>query len=202
MYKVNLRDLSQLYDHSLLLYKGEIVYVSGFIEESYFVGKKFPACAVEKYPYEHGDLQPIPKRIGYINTFSTAIYGSRVSKRAYSVGLTYNNVRFTPASIRLNIPQEVKELQSIDIYHALMGVYPSLREAINLLDLNKDRHSIAFDKQFAITFNRDILYKNKKVGRISRPCKQPKYIVWNDGCEHYSFLLEPDYEKTIRTFTS
>lgn len=118
------------------------------------------------------DITPVP--LGFVNFDGRAFYTSRIPKREdWKQGLRDNtlSVAVSWSDLRLTI----------------LGKFPSLREAT--LTLNKRRtHSIAFDRNWAITVDMKLKYKEWDVGEFIDPIER-RYKL-NDNCHWVMEALE------------
>lgn len=196
--EINNIDIDQLYSDSLVRYKGDVVKVEEVAGRNmclFFLKDR----SKKDVKYNPNDFSPIRERIGYVNYNSRAVYVTRTTKRLYSIGITSRNSRFR--SRYQAAPEPIRRLTAREIVDALDNKYPSIKEALQ--QFRDEYSSVAFDKQFAINYHRQIIFKETDiVGNLPKPYRSIERINWLPGKEHYQFLLELNYEKTVRTFTS
>lgn len=154
-----------------------------------------------KVPFSLQSVTAIRGRIGMINGATGSVYYmERIPVRRMSIGINSNNSR---ASIVFDGDGDeysnIKEFSHHGLDDAINNRYPTFRQAIKFA--KNCNGACAFDKQFAVDHKGAIYYKDKgRVGKIVAPFKTIDKIEWNAGKEHLFFLLENDYEKTVRTF--
>lgn len=96
-------------------------------------------------------LEPRGIQLGYVNVsrYGVALFTSRVPARQYHQGLCRQNVNVgndRRGRRVVNFPDLLREPGFTD---ALKGVYPTFKEAVELLD-NKNYSSFAFDRLFCV----------------------------------------------------
>lgn len=115
-------------------------------------------------------------KLGYVNYMNEALYLSRIPARQQVQGLCGRNVHVPPYS-RENARVLERGEHSADFNRlrltaefrdAIRGIYPSLQEAIAMLDNDDDRISVAFGRCFALKKDKDLeffelLYKGDRV---------------------------------------
>lgn len=200
MDKLSIDDVNQMYVDSTVIYNGKLVY----IREVYH-NDNDEVCVVLTH-LENGEreeavfdraLFKAPNRIGYVNAANAAWFFSRAPGRMFKVGLSANNCKIT-ATDGFAI-HGMPNILSKELQAAHDNIYPSLYKAW-LAVKNKDRACMAFDHQFAICNQRFIYFKGRLVGNIPKGNVRKSNIVWNNKFEFLADILEPDYEKTVRTF--
>jgi hypothetical protein len=198
MADLSIHDIQQLYHDNLLRYKGEIVKVAEIISAKSMMVMFLKTRETKEVPFKQEYLTPIAERIGFVNAHPQAVYIARRARRTFSIGITNQNciIRSAAPGIPTN---SVTRLTHRGIVDAIEGNYPSIKEALTMLDAPGT--VVAFDKQFAIDYDRNIYFKTEGVvGKLRKPYRTIERIEWNKGNDMYQFLLEPNYEKTVRTF--
>lgn len=167
--EISVRDAKMMYENSILMLGDDMVYVSNVGEDEVTIfgiqdkaKKVFPCKGI--YPFK-----PIPFRLGYCQMGKVALYMARCAQRQWKVGLSKHNLVFKVPLIKTN-PYSEEILSSIASTFPFFrgmetfrhGVYPTLEEAKELLC--EDYHSVAIDRQFAITANNEVWFKGKRVG--------------------------------------
>lgn len=145
------------------------------------------------------DYKAPPVRIGYVNINGNAVYVSRQPRRLYKAGLHSSNVKITaPAfphsheTVRKSV-SDVNKFNHSSLVDSYNDEYPSFVDALKESD---ERNStVAFDKQFAVSYLGRVFYKNNNVGVVVDGS-----IKFDDGEEYLSTLLDHNYEKTSRNF--
>ena len=200
MDKLSLEDVHQMYVDSVVLYEGKLVYV---MEVAYNAQAELYVAVERLEDGKRSDvvfdraLFKAPNRIGYVNYADAAWFISRTPGRMFKIGLTQTNIKTiaTDAFIIRRAPRvNSKELQA-----AHDNIYPTLYKAW-LTVKGEEAKCMAFDHQFAICNQRFIYFKGKRVGGIPKGNVRKSNIVWNNKFEFLADILEPDYEKTVRTF--
>lgn len=112
--------------------------------------------------YALNECQFMQYNLGYMNTPSGAVYVYRIPVRKYRQGLHFENVNI---GAYMNWRDTITKPYFIDM---MMRKYPSLREAQDSLQANKECESVAFHPRMALS--RDdlglyfLLYKGKRIG--------------------------------------
>ena len=197
-------DVYQMYSHSVLNYKGKLVYVEDVYRNDdnktclkvYDLTTRLPKHVM----FDRGEFKT-PGRIGYVNHGKAAWFLSRTPGRMFKVGLTNQNVRIAPTGGFGKYYPSVR-ITSEGLQAAHDNEYPSLYKAWCAVKDEQEKAGAvkAFDHQFAICNSRFIYYKGKRVGSIPKGNVRKSNIVWNPGFEFLENVIEPDYEKTVRTF--
>ena len=200
MDELSLDDVHQLYESSVVVYKGKLVYVDEvyrhedntiYLQIMYLGDRK-----KEAIPFVRTELKA-PSRIGYVNYRNAAWFISRTPARMFKIGITDQNIKIeaTHGFRNFAVPRVHQECYQ----DAHDSNYPSLYKAWLSVKMEA-KACCAFDHQFAICNERSIYYKGKIVGHIPKGHVRRTNIVWNKGYEYLADVLEPDYEKTVRTF--
>lgn len=204
MAELGLADLDQQYSKCLINYKGRIVYVGGFDGA---LNIHYTDISTGKRHEEKVDvkaLKPILNRLGFVNHNGHALYLRRVPVRRYQVGISTNNSNvlfiehFRYHKTISRALDQVRRLTVKSIVDMFNNSYPPLKNAIDIAVASEG--ACAFDKQFAVDCHRNIYYRNRRVGTIPPRCTTLKRIEFNKGFEFLETVLEPSYEKTVRTF--
>lgn len=194
-------DLEQLYGKSIVLYKGKPVKVLTFnLREatvlSLITGRKMHV------EFKAEDFKPPVGRIGFINHGGHAFYVMRNPVRRFSIGHTqYNTVVRVLDGHRDNQYAAYEQVRALNVKGwgaALMNDYPPFKNAIGIA--KETEGSCAFDKQFAVDAERNIYYKHRCVGTIPPRTTKLGRIQFQPEFQYLELLVEPHYEKTIRTF--
>lgn len=200
MDKLSLDDVNQMYVDSTIIYKGKLAYIvdagRNDNDDVYVVIVWLEDGDREEVVFDR-NLFKAPNRIGYVNAANAAWFFSRTPGRMFKVGLSPNNCKITATDgfmVRGMPSISSKELQA-----AHDNIYPSLYKAW-LAVKDKAHACMAFDHQFAICNQRFIYFKGRLVGNIPKGNVRKSNIVWQNKFEFLADILEPDYEKTVRTF--
>ena len=133
------------------------------------------------------DFEPVP--LGFINHKGEVYWSARLPSRQWSQGLTSKNLVVSPltgdaknSDTLLHI-KEILTLKTKSLLACIEGSYPSLRNAIRLIDTGAN--SVAFKRNLAITAEGDVFFKNKQVG----VWKEDGEIVTKRGCKFIEEVL-------------
>lgn len=204
MVDISAADLDQLYAKSIIMYKGrparvlhvdrnKDMHMLGLIS-----GKK------NIVPFKQADFKPSLGRIGFINNNGHAFYAVRNPSRRFSIGLTTSNVAVHVLEHRNDrwrvAYDQVMSMNVRGWGQALLNDYPTFRDAITIAKENGG--SCAFDKQFAVDSNRNIYFKQKRVGVIPSRMSTTGRILFDAPYQFLEILVENHYDKTVRTFAA
>lgn len=201
MDEISIDDVHQMYVDSVVQYKGNLVYViaaeRGDNDAIYLSVERLHDRMRDEVKFEREEFKA-PSRIGYVNHGNSAWFFSRTPGRMFKIGLTGANCKIVPTE-GFGLRGLPAKITSPGLQAAHDNNYPSLYKAW-LAVKDKEGHCCAFDHQFAICYNRFIYFKGKKVGEIPKGNVRKSNIVWANKFEFLADILEPDYEKTVRTF--
>lgn len=171
--KPSVQDQIVYYQNTLCYYKDRPVYVTkidNYGRYSMYDIQQQKAFSQED-AYEH--MSPPKKRLGYVNLFGGSAYLYRQPKRVYAIGVNWENTKykFTEGGFGLTEGNDarfaIESLKCRELVHMLRNEYPTLEQAF-LEAKNMPKGSVAFDKQFAVRNNGDIIYRARlKVGRYN-----------------------------------
>lgn len=201
---INLGDLEQLYYKTIVMLKGSPVLITSFDPERNMYYLDLRTGKKHHCKFVADDVKPVAGRVGYINHNCHSFYMQRMPVRRYQVGLNTGNCKLLYHEQQrhhqtfLNSHTQVSRLSVGSIANAILNIYPSFREAVGTAKVSGG--SCAFDKQFAVDNERNIYYKTKQVGVLPARSLSVKRIQFKEGFEFLETILEPHYEKTIRTF--
>lgn len=164
--KIDIRDAKMMFQDCILLFNGALRYVAGMDNEvaSLREVNADPKRIIESHN-NFDAFSPIKTRLGYINYGPTksAIYLERMPIRQFKIGLTSGNIRMCSIHSR-HAHQALEAFPRIDgLEQCLNNKYPSLKAAITAV-IEKGFSSVAFDKQFAVSTEKRVYYKNTFVG--------------------------------------
>lgn len=168
------QDYSLIFKDSAVILDGIPYYIYNFdgsmaeclnIGSQDFVYKDFSNITSVKIP-----------NTGFFNYRGVCVYLSRMPCRRYKHGLHRDNISVVALEIEDNgdllraklrgAYECVVGLNSKSHYNTYMNIYPTLEEALNLL---QDQGCvIAFDRQFAVDKEGSIYYKSNKVGAVTK----------------------------------
>ena len=203
MAEIENADIETLYSKGLFVYRGRLVKVHS-IDFGPQVNMTLWILADKRsitVPFSRDVLKAPSKRIGFVNIGQSVVYVVRCPHRKYQAGIHANNIELRTI-MGVNYPvgseaiqRKVKELTCVEIAAAYNGVYPSLEKCYELAV--KHEGAWAFDKQFAVSHKGVVYYKTNAVGKYA-----DGKIVFTEGNEYLENLLDGNYEKTSRTFSS
>jgi len=118
------------------------------------------------------NLEPVP--LGYINYGPSAYFLLRKPARKWKQGLNTGNMGFVGAQgFRDFPPREMRE--------TVLGIYPTFKDSLNLI---KTHVKVAFCREFAITENKHILYRERNVGKVDKLVSlEPRYNYLSEYLE-------------------
>lgn len=163
--------------------------------------------ATSKFSYNSKLLKPITGRIGMISDGEgSVVYATRLPARKFHIGLSsaslvLDMVYRTPDMGQKDTLYLMKQFALPTVADALLNKYPSVATAYKIA--KQSNGAMPFDKQFAVDHTRAIYYKTGKVvGHFPPKAKTVQEIQFKPEFDHLRLLLENNYEKTVRTFTS
>lgn len=179
---ISIRDACSMFVGTLVKYKDEFVLVVDINERGLVSLFSLETGEVTSKKLDFMDFKPVTERLGYCNIIGHAVYLRRSPSRQHKFGLhsrvltgnyTVHGTREAEIAYR-----EAATFRNKEILKMFKGVYPKLKEALSLI--NSGWQVVAFDRQFAVTEEMQVAYKNDVVGRV----KDGK-ILWRNG---YEFL--------------
>jgi len=204
MPEINARDAITMYAGSLLLYKGSPVKVKTIDEnlKVNYTDLETGRSGTVQFNYEN--FKPVVGRVGYVNHGGHAFYVMRSPSRVYKVGLATDNTKFKYIDHHRHHPTFVRALDKVCAFtsgsyvNAIANDYPTL--SVSLRVAKESGGSCAFDKQFAVDFERNIYFKGKVVGAIPGRYSTKSRIEFLPEFAFLSFPLEASRENTPSTF--
>lgn len=131
---------------------------------------------------------PIP-RIGMVNIGGSVLYVKRSAIRRYKLGLCAENLLINdiygvayPERAE-GLKREIRGLRSKELAQSLLKKYPTLRQAFKRI--RQFDGACAFDKQFAVTHDGSLIYKEQIVGSHDFDT-----ISFKDDFQHLSILVK------------
>jgi hypothetical protein len=205
MLEISLEDIHQMYVNSVVMYKNKPVYVKNVAPDGEALCIDMLAQQEVFIPFSIKEFTAPTRRIGFVNVQGTVVWMSRNPVRKYKVGFFRENMNaHVPDAAhapnpggRVEARERVRRLHVKEVADAIMGKYPTLKQAITRVD--KYQGCVAFDKQFALNTDRRVLYRGRVVGALPYGANTVDGIVWAEGYNHLILLLEKNYEKTVRT---
>jgi len=197
-------DIAQLYADSVCMYEGHPVKVIRAGRKMRILNLEHGKESVVDFNYDK--FKSLKTRLGFVNSDGYVFYAARRPARRFSVGVTRSNtviqyVGPQPKDYRhfRNAQELVTRMHSKDWHNTISGQYPSLQLATKIAVNTKG--ICAFDRQFAIDKERNIYYKMDRVGTLPKLARSTNRITFDEGKEHLELLLNPNYDKTVRTFS-
>jgi hypothetical protein len=204
MAEINARDAHTMYANCLVIYNNKVVKVKGIDEALKTNIIDLETGRSYSVNFNRESFRPIVGRIGYVNHNGHAFYVMRKPSRVYKVGLSSENMKVTyirghrPNATLLRSLDKISNLTSGAFVNAVANDYPTLAVAIRVA--KGSNGSCAFDKQFAVDFDRNIYYKGSVVGSIPARCSTKSRIEFLPQFHFLSFPLEATHENTPTTF--
>lgn len=207
MPELSINDVIQLYEGTLCKHKETFVKIEAVKSATVVSVFDLRTQRRKDLPFKLEDFGAPLGRIGFVNHCNWAFYITRQPVRRYQVGASPNNIQIkcpgweNPAHHPLaQASSEIKNLKLATIMDSLEGNYPTFNDA---LDKAVERKGLyAFDKQFAISYDRNIFFRTEFVGILPPRTRKKERIVFQQRYEHLELLLNQDYEKTARTFAA
>lgn len=201
MAEMSVQDIISRFQDSLVMYKDKPTYVKRVGKDGSVVILDLFNQRTDTVAFELKDFTAPMRRLGMVNVEGSVIWAYRNPVRRYKVGLSSEN--FSAEALGgIHYPEggattrnKVKSLQIPELADCLFNKYPTLKQACKYL--KQFQGAVAFDKQFAITHNRDIVYKRNIVGYLPNKLETTADIVFNEGFKHLGILLDGNYEKPL-----
>lgn len=202
MAELALNDAIQLYHDTICMYKGQPVRVVSIDVDFNVLLIYLRQDKRTKVKFEHELFGPPLGRIGFVNEGVHAFYITRQPIRRYQVGISRGNIqaRGVPGNSLQAFRRDqdaCRRMSSKAWGKALDNDYPTLVAAMRIA--SEHNGSVAFNKQFAVDFNRFIYYRDKRVGYIPPRMSTVKRITFDKGYEYLDTLLTQSNDKTTRT---
>jgi len=199
--KASREDLQQMFVDSVCIHKNKPYYVHSIDARHQALCTNLVTQEREKLPINEESFIAPTQRLGYVNIHGGVAYTSRKPIRRYKAGISGENFNLKLADVVFAHGSEhakavVETLTSKELGDCILGKYPKFKDAVERVLEGADG-AVAFDRQFAITTNMQILYKNYAVGYVKRSAKTVKDIIFSEQFEHLATLLDGNYEKTV-----
>lgn len=202
MVEIDVADVRQMYEHTVVMKGSKPVYVSrvgerGEVRFTDLLSNKKDVVEFSLKTF----LPPAARRLGMINVCGSVVYASRIPVRRYKVGFSTENINVKHLDVEYPEGADatllrIKKLECPEIAEAMLNKYPTLEKALKTVE--KFGGAVAFDKQFAVDARKRVWYKTKRVGKVPDGVTECAGIVFDKGHEHLSILLDGNYEKAIR----
>lgn len=168
--ELSVRDAKMMYEGSILMLGNDLVYVASIdegISISYDIFTKMKHYIPRREML--GQFKPVPYRLGYFQAGRSAAYMARQPYRQFKVGIHKSNISVSVPTdndgelvmVREELHRKFPFFQGFKAF--VEDKYPSFKEAIELLDDGEYR-SVAMDRQFAISKDLRVWFRNKPVG--------------------------------------
>lgn len=196
--KASYDDLIQMFDGSVCMHKNKPYLIKNINPDHVAVCTNLLTQRVEYIPIDEENFTAPTQRLGYVNIDGGVVYVSRVPIRRYKVGLSKENTTFSVVNCNYHegaaeAVRRLKSLSSIELGDCIMGKYPTLQQAVKLIQ--KGSHAVAFDRQFALQGG-SIYYKKDVVGKLDKKADVFS-IIFKKNYEHLEILLDGKYETTL-----
>lgn len=200
--RISIEDARTLYQGCVAMFKGAPVKVARIGEGGIFRYKSLRNLRTFEDEFDLDKFKsPLP-RLGFVNYSSGVVYIQRRPVRRYQAGLNVNNTsavnidrRYYPEGLD-NIYHQMSEMCFPEFGEMLDNKYPSFEECIRRV--KEFGGACAFDKQFCITEDFRIYYRNDYVGDLPRGCTRIERIVFHPGNESLSKIIGKNYENIVR----
>jgi len=193
MEKLSLADQIQQYQGCLLQYKDEIVLVLDISGKGFHI--RYAKDRTENcVPFEYDKFKPIETRLGFINEQGVVLQAERFPCRRYHVGLCGRNVQFNHSVCKNNADVDrigLAVIISVDFTHpafikTVKNEYPSFKSAFE--QANDLRGAVAFNRQLALDYRGNAVYRDKIVGTITKGAKSAMDIVFGKNFSYLTML--------------
>lgn len=201
MVKISQRDFPQYCVGALFWHKATLILVKG-MEDGEVVCYDIRTGKPYRIKFDqHTEFTPVNERIGMVNFMKSVVFITRRTIRQFLISTAKSNVEIScigrsyyPLGMEVT-HSKACYLSNVELIAALKNDYPPLPEAY--IKASEWKGACAFDKQFAITYDKKIFYKEKLVGTYD---DAHNVINFSVGFEFLDSLLENGYEKDSRTF--
>lgn len=140
--------------------------------------------------FNEDDFAPPIPRIGMVNIGGSVIYVNRIPVRRYKLGLSTENLRANLVRPAVNpdvrqdrFVNEIRGLRTRELAMTLLKKFPTKKAAFR--HLSQFNGTVAIDKQFAVTSEETLIYKQTVVGRHNF-----EKIKFNDEFKHLEQILK------------
>jgi hypothetical protein len=200
-------DLEQMYASTVSVYKNKPYYVISVNRDKKALCRNLLTQREEWLPIDEVSFSAPTQRLGFINVKGSVLYLSRTPIRRYKVGLSKENLQIRyldcvqyPAGTA-QTQAYVKDMTCIELADCIMGKYPSLTEAY--VRCESGSKAVAFDRQFAVNYHGEIIYKTRVVGRLKNA--KPRTVAdieFDKDYDHLYSLLGNKYETILQVARS
>lgn len=162
------QDLRQMFDKSIVTYDTHPIFIHHVNDDKSVDVSSLGNNKEARLHLSDEKFDFTPVSLGYVNVQGSCFYLTRVPRRQWKQGLHHDNVEIKyheagyPEDRRwMSAYNRIKELSCKPLYNTIKNIYPTLEEAVNLLQEDRE---VAFDRQFAINKDFIIFYKAQAVG--------------------------------------
>ena len=205
MVEMDAGDINRDIVNTIMLYKGEPVYVTKVDLDLNVTFKVMRTQKTDIKPFSFETFAPPNARLGMVNSHGFAYFLSRIPYRKMVIGYSLANVSFNhyyddtwDNEQFMKGLHTVKKISGKEVANTLLGEFPPFAAALKAVSDKEKGGCMAFDRQFAVTDKRHIIYKNKKVGVIPKVKTRVEHIIWDAGYEHLSILIGENCAQTLR----
>lgn len=169
--QVSVNDLLQMFEHSLVTYDKKPVYVIVPDEKK---NLKFVEISKTEQKSRHisdkaWDFKPVT--LGACQVGNNTVFMYRVPHRQYKQGTCFRNVNYRVISDSNELPRgESHILQGFNfksLEDCIMGNYETFEQVVKAFDVNKDVLSKPISREFALTRELELWFRDMKVGLIN-----------------------------------
>lgn len=190
MEKLSLADQVQQYAGCLVQYKDEIVLVLDVTGKGFHIRYAKDKSEV-LVPFEYDKFKPIETRLGFINEQGVVLQAERSPCRRYHVGLCSRNVQVNHSVCKNNSNVDrvgLAVLLTTDFSHpafikTVKNEYPPFKTALE--EANDLKGAVAFNRQLALDYRGNAVYRDKIVGTVIKGAKSAMDIVFG---KNFSYL--------------
>jgi hypothetical protein len=188
---LSLADRVMQYGDALLLYSGIPVYVRE-VGQNAMTLRTIQTGKVDIVPVVLEDFSPIT-RMGFVNIYNSVVEVVRQPARKYSIGMTRDNTAIRPLPVRYPRGEDctldkLGRLTAVELFDTINGIYPPIEEALDTAQSKEG--ACAFDRQFAVSKDLEVLYKTRKVGYVDKKASSVKEIVFHKQYSYLTTLLK------------
>ena len=202
--EIGYEDIVQQYQGTVVLFKDKPVYVKMVDGDKLVTIFDLATQKLSKEPFSFKHFKPPAVRLGFVNIANTVVLVSRQPYRKMQVGISGQNLHVRLPKViqdednQYTATKKVRQLAGKELYNTIVGDYPSFEKAVETVSKMEVKGAMAFDRQFAITTDREILYKELKVGTLPVKGKTVEDIKFDKGFEYIAILIGDNCEKTLR----
>lgn len=205
--KLSFQDVCQQYSQSVVLKKGEPVYILDVKEDSgntYVRVKNLRSAKSLWEEFNQDNFKSPTCRLGLINVQDNVVFACRNPVRKMKIGLCQENLTFKllDAAYPLGSVLAIRQAResNLPFFECMLNIYPSFSEALAKVKMPNEAglRIVAFDRQFAISSDMKIYYKTMEVGTFPKNCKKIENIAFYKNHSHLNVLIGQNCEEDLR----